>query len=111
MLTKRNSWRGVGRVSTICWLNGSARAACSTIRRFFALSRARSGVWRDQTIILEGRIRRRMPEPVTIPISFFEITIDYEKTHVPLLADRAPLVHAIFAALLLYNAIFDYIEI
>ncbi|HME08150.1 MAG TPA: hypothetical protein VKG25_13935 [Bryobacteraceae bacterium] len=52
-----------------------------------------------------------MPELVTIPVSFLEVTIDYEKADIRLLADRAHVVQGIFEALLPWNAKIDDIEV
>ena len=52
-----------------------------------------------------------MPELVTIPISFFEIEIDYKKPDIRLLADRAPFVQGVFEALLPWSPKLDGIEI
>jgi hypothetical protein len=52
-----------------------------------------------------------MPELVTIPISFFEITVDYQKPHLRLLADRGALVQGIFDSLEPWNPRVDDIEL
>lgn len=52
-----------------------------------------------------------MPELVTIPISFFEVTIDYEKANIRILGDRASLVQAIFEVLRPYLSSLDDIEV
>jgi hypothetical protein len=39
-----------------------------------------------------------MPEPVTIPISFFEVVVEYEQPAIRLLADRATIVQGILDA-------------
>jgi hypothetical protein len=52
-----------------------------------------------------------MPELVTIPVSFFEVTIDYEKSDIRLLAERAPMVQGIFEALQPWNCKIDDIEV
>lgn len=52
-----------------------------------------------------------MPELVTIPISFFDVAIDYEKPEIRLLGDRVPLVEAIFEALSSYKPSLDDVEV
>ncbi len=52
-----------------------------------------------------------MPELVTIPISFFEVTIEYEKPDVRLLGDRAAMVQTIFEALSPFSPALDDIEV
>jgi hypothetical protein len=51
-----------------------------------------------------------MAELVTIPISFFEIEIDYERPDVKFLSDRASIVQGIFDALKPWNPSVDDIE-
>jgi hypothetical protein len=51
-----------------------------------------------------------MAELVTIPISFFEVTIDYERPNLKLWGDRASIVQAIFDALKPWNPGVDDIE-
>jgi hypothetical protein len=52
-----------------------------------------------------------MPELVIIPISFFEVAINYEKPEARLLGDRVPLVQAISDALLPYEFSLDDLEV
>ena len=56
-------------------------------------------------------LRRPMPELVTIPISFFEIAIDYARPDIRVLGDRVPLVEQVLAVLLPYNVTLDDIEV
>ncbi len=51
-----------------------------------------------------------MPELVTIPISIFDFTVDYERPEFQLLADRAGIVQAIFDGLKPWNPSVDDIE-
>jgi hypothetical protein len=53
----------------------------------------------------------RMPELVTIPVSFIEVAIDYENPNTRLVTDRAAVVQHIFEALLPWNFKIDDIEI
>jgi hypothetical protein len=52
-----------------------------------------------------------MVEFVTIPESFFEVAIDYEKPDIRLLSDRTSVVQGIFEALLPWNSKVDDIEV
>jgi hypothetical protein len=52
-----------------------------------------------------------MPETVTIPISFFEVTFDYVHPDLRLLGDRASIVQGIFEALQPWSPIMDNIEV
>jgi hypothetical protein len=51
-----------------------------------------------------------MPELVTIPISFFELVVDYIRPDLNLLADRAPIVQGIFDVLKPWNLSVDDVE-
>jgi len=51
-----------------------------------------------------------MAELVTIPISFFELTIDYESPAIKLLMDRAGIIQGVFEALKPWNPGADDIE-
>src|SRR5690242_1526802 len=50
-----------------------------------------------------------MPELVTIPISFFELTIDY--AHPKFVSDRGPIVEGLFSALRAWNPSVSDIEL
>lgn len=52
-----------------------------------------------------------MAELITIPISIFEITIEYETPSVRLLVDRTPVIQALFEAFKPWNLEIDDIEI
>jgi hypothetical protein len=52
-----------------------------------------------------------MPEHVTIPISIFELTVNYVKPDVRLWADRGEIVQAIFDALSPWSPNFDATEV
>jgi hypothetical protein len=52
-----------------------------------------------------------MRELVTIPISFFEVAINYEEPDIQLLGNRVPLVEAIFAIFSAHGAVLDDIEV
>jgi hypothetical protein len=52
-----------------------------------------------------------MPEHVTIPISGFELSVNYAKPDVKLWVDRGPIVQGIFEALCQWNPNFDDIEV
>lgn len=52
-----------------------------------------------------------MAELVKIPISFFEITLDYERPDIRLLGDRAALVHALIEAWEPFDPSVDDIEV
>jgi len=52
-----------------------------------------------------------MPEHVTIPISGFELSVNYVKPDVKLWVDRGPIVQGIFEALSQWNPNFDDIEV
>jgi len=51
-----------------------------------------------------------MPEPVTIPIAFFEFTSDFERPVFNLWIDRADVIQAIFDALMPWNPRVDDME-
>jgi hypothetical protein len=51
-----------------------------------------------------------MPELVTIPISFFEVTFEYDRPNLALWSDRGPIVQAIFDGLQAWNPKVDDIE-
>ncbi len=51
-----------------------------------------------------------MRELVTIPISFFEVAIDYEEPDIRLLGDRVPLVQTVFASFSQLGSSLDDIE-
>jgi hypothetical protein len=52
-----------------------------------------------------------MAAAITIPISTFELAIAYERPEVRLLADRAPIVQALFARLAPWNPSIDDMEV
>jgi hypothetical protein len=52
-----------------------------------------------------------MPELVTVPISFFECTVDYVQPIIRLLGDRAAVVQSVFDALKPWNPNIDDIEL
>jgi hypothetical protein len=52
-----------------------------------------------------------MRELVTIPISFFEVAIDYQEPDIELLGNRVPLVQKIFKIFSLHGAVLDDIEV
>jgi hypothetical protein len=52
-----------------------------------------------------------MAELVTIPISFFEVTFDYLRPDLKLLADRAALVQGIFEAMRPWSPVIDDIDV
>jgi hypothetical protein len=51
-----------------------------------------------------------MPEPITIPISYFEVTVEYERPQFQLWLDRAAIVTAVFDALRLWEPTIDDVE-
>ena len=52
-----------------------------------------------------------MPQSVTIPISFFEALIDYERTNVSLWLDRVGVVQALFDTFAKWNVKVDDVEV
>lgn len=52
-----------------------------------------------------------MPELVTVPVSFFEVVIDFERPDIRIWLDRTTLIHHVFEALRPWNVGVDDIEV
>jgi len=52
-----------------------------------------------------------MPAEITVPISVFELTVQYDKPNIRLMAERAEAVEALFAAFAPWNPQLDDMEV